>query len=250
MPILQIRLLGDFQLIYDFGILSGFNAPRLQSLLTYLVLHQGVPQARHYLAFMFWPDSSETRALTSLRNLIHTMRHTLPAADQFLRADVSSIVWSADASMTLDVAEFEQAITRAQQAGDDGEARAALARASELYRGDLLPSCYDDWIIPERERLRQKFLQAITQLIALLEAERRFNTALIHAQRLLQLDPLQESTYQLLMRLHAAHGDRANVVRTLHTCETVPGAATTPRTPQLAPSRALSVAPMSPTACS
>jgi hypothetical protein len=30
-----------------------------------------------------------------------------------------------------------------------------------LYQGDLLPNCYDDWITPERTRLRDIFSYAI-----------------------------------------------------------------------------------------
>src|ERR1700694_214895 len=103
MPTLHIRLLGDFQVVADEAALTSLNTPRVQALLAYLVLHRGRPQARHHLAFLLWPDSSEARARTSLRNLLHTLRHTLPDADQFLHADASNIDWRADAPMTLDV---------------------------------------------------------------------------------------------------------------------------------------------------
>ena len=39
--------------------------------------------------------------------------------------------------------------------------RKRLFRAVDLYRGDLLPSCYDEWIAPERERLREMFVGAV-----------------------------------------------------------------------------------------
>ena len=51
MPTLHIRLLGDFNLIYDDRQVTSLNTMRLQSLLAYLVLHRDVPQHRQHLAF-------------------------------------------------------------------------------------------------------------------------------------------------------------------------------------------------------
>ena len=53
--------------------------------------------------------------------------------------------------------------------------RGDLRRAVELYRGDLLPSCYDDWIAPERERLRRAYAAALERLIALAEDRQRLS---------------------------------------------------------------------------
>ncbi|TME05400.1 MAG: hypothetical protein E6I80_17170 [Chloroflexi bacterium] len=109
----------------------------------------------------------------------------------------------------------------AERAQDLKAVRRALTRAVEVYQGDVLPSCYDEWIIPVRDRLRQAFLQALDRLIGLLEGERDYATAISMAQRLLRLDPLHEATYRQLMDLYAASGDRASALRTYHTCTTV-----------------------------
>src|SRR5438876_1026557 len=221
MATLHVRLLGDFQISRDAVELSGFNSPRLQALLSYLVLHRGRAQARHHLAFLFWPDSREAHARSSLRYLLHTLRHTLPSSERFLRADASSIEWRADALCTLDVAEFESAATAALQKGTPSDAQPLLERAIELYRGDLLPSCYDDWILPERERLRRLYVYALEELIACLEKQHNYRAALYYAQQLLQIEPLQEDLYRLQMRLYALRGDRVGVLRTFQTCAAI-----------------------------
>lgn len=91
----------------------------------------------------------------------------------------------------------------------------------QCYQGDLLPSCYDEWIQDERDRLQQIFLAALERLIELLEVDGNYAGAICMAQRLLRLDPLQEATYRHLMRLHAARGDRGAVSRTYQACATV-----------------------------
>jgi len=223
-PTLHMQLLGDFQLTSGNTRVTAVDLPRLQSLLAYLVLHHSAPQSRSYLAYLLWPDSTESQAHTNLRSLVHRLRHTLPDADCFLHADRQTLQWQPDASWTLDVLDFERAITYAhqvEQTQNPTAIRAALEKALALYQGDLLPSCYDEWILPERDRLSQAFLGALQRLIELLEQERDYNAAIRAAKRLLHHDPMEEATYRHLMRLYAARGDRASAVHVYHTCATV-----------------------------
>ena len=180
-PTLHISLLGEFLLVSDDTPVTTVDWPRLHSLLAYLVLHHTMSQSRAHLAFLLWPDSTDAQAHTNLRNLVHRLRHSLPYADHFLHADKQTLRWRSDAPWTLDVADFEHAIaqaTQAEQAGREPEMRKALEAAVELYRGDLLPGNYDEWILPERERLRQACLGALERLILLLEQERDYQAAI------------------------------------------------------------------------
>ena len=92
-----------------------------------------------------------------------------------------------------------------------------MEEAVELCAGDLLPDCYDDWILPARERLRQVFSQALDQLIRLTESQRDYRSAIRYGRCLLQHDPLREATYRRLMRLYALTGDRARALRVYRT---------------------------------
>ncbi len=217
-PTLHIRLFGDFSLIYGDEPVAGINTPRLHSLFAYLVLHRDAPQLRQHLAFLFWPDTSEAQARNNLRQILHQLRYALPDADRFLHADARTLGWRHDAAFFLDVAEFERALALADAVEREDDRRAALKRAADLYRADLLPSCYDEWIGAERERLRQRHRLALVRLIALLEAQRDHAEALRHAQRLIRDDPIDEEAYRCLMRLLALSSDRAGALRTYHSC--------------------------------
>jgi DNA-binding SARP family transcriptional activator len=220
-PTLHIQLLGEFLLRAGDTPVTTVASPRLQSLLAYLVLHHNAPHPRQRLAFLLWPDSSEGQAHTDLRSLLHRLRRALPNADDFLRADRTTLAWRADAPWTLDVADFQRAVAEAEEAwraSDHQAARAALEAALARYCGDLLPGCYDDWLSPERQRLRELFGAALERLIALLEQARDYLAAIEVAQRLLRHDPLREATYRTLMRLHALSSDRAAALRAYHTC--------------------------------
>ncbi|HXX76869.1 MAG TPA: BTAD domain-containing putative transcriptional regulator, partial [Ktedonobacteraceae bacterium] len=157
-PTLYIRLLGDFSLVYADRQVTSLNSIRLQSLLAYLVLHRDVPQQRQHLAFLFWPDASESQARNNLRQLLHQLRQAFPDVEHFLFAGTNTLYWHPTVFFSLDVAEFEQTLDEAvtaTQRDDQPAIHKALERADGLYRGDLVPGCYDEWILPERERLRQ-----------------------------------------------------------------------------------------------
>ncbi len=218
---LHIRLLGNFSMINDAEPVVGVNTPRLQSLLAYLILHRDAPQLRQRVAFLYWPDSSEAQARNNLRQTLHALRIALPFFSSFLQADMQVLQWRPDAQFSLDVVEFEQALARADVAAEQDDAsvqRAALELATSHYTADLLPSCYDDWIITEREQLRQRYLHALDQLIALLEDEHEYKAAIGYARRLIRHDALNEDAYRRLMRLLARTGDRIAALRVYHAC--------------------------------
>jgi DNA-binding SARP family transcriptional activator len=220
----SFRLLGEFELRVDGMLDSRPDMPRLQSLLAYLALHRGVPQARSRIAYALWPDSTDEQAHTNLRNLLFKLRLLLPGVESFLLVERQRLCFQHGAHIRLDVQDFESTLDRAEHARrmqDTPAEQQALEEAVSLYQGDLLPSCYDEWIGVERERLQQIYLRALERLIDLLEWEGCYTEAILVAQHLLRCDLLQEATYRSLMHLHAARGDRGGVWRTYQTCAAV-----------------------------
>lgn len=221
---LRIHLLGQFRATDKGEAVSGLGQPRLCFLLAYLLLHRDAPVSRQQLAFAFWPDTSDDQARSNLRTVLHRLRDALPDGEHCLAFDRHTVLWRPDAALSLDVSDFEAALAaaqRAQRTADRETERRALQEAVEAYAGDLLPDCYDDWIAPIREQLRQAGQGALERLLVLLEERGEYQGALQYDQRLLRFDPLHEATYRQLMRLHALSGDRTGVVRVFHTCESV-----------------------------
>jgi DNA-binding SARP family transcriptional activator len=214
--ILQIRLLGDFHIIYADQPVSGLYTARLQALLARLLLHAGTPQSRQQVAFLLWPDTPESNAHNNLRQLLYQLRQNLPEADRFISADANTISWRLDEGQEIDLQDFEQALAQAEAAERGVDLKAAqgcLERALSLYQGDLLPGCYDEWIAPERERLHRECQHSAQKLVQLLERQGEYGTALQAAQKLLHLDPLDENTYAQLVQLHGLNNDRLAVRR-------------------------------------
>ena len=212
---LAVELLGHFELTVGGTRIEGIRTPRLESLVTYLLMHRDRPVARDQLAFTLWPDSSDAQALTNLRRELHLLRRALPEPDRLVVLDRRTVHWRPDGPFRFDVAEFEAAVERGR-AGDP----AAFEEAVRLYDGPLLPTCYDDWIEPDRERLQGLQVEASERLVADLEERREYRRAMQLLRRLIQLDPLRESAYRDLMRIAAAAGDRSAGLQAYHAAVT------------------------------
>src|SRR5262245_51664400 len=139
---LAVRLLGAVEIILDGRRLRAFNSVRLQRFLALITLRRD-PQHRSRLAFELWPDSDERQARTNLRKLLHDFRHSLPDIGEFVEIDNETVRWVSTGPTEVDVLSFRDAMA----AGD-------LELAARAYSGDLLPTCYDDWVLDERAKLR------------------------------------------------------------------------------------------------
>lgn len=222
---LQIKLFGGFHISSHGEPVPGMHSKRLQTLLSYLVLHPDFPQSRQYLAFIFWPDSTESRSLNNLRQVLHLLRKKIPDLDSFLQVNNQNVHWLTDSNFTLDVAEFDQLIHQTEEYANKKNNKefitVALERAVDLYQGDLFPQCYDNWIEPLRFRLKEQYKEALGKLICLHEQARSYPKAIRFAERLLAADNLREKTYLDLMRLHALNRDRTKSIKVYHQCEKV-----------------------------
>src|SRR5262249_30228928 len=101
---------------------------------------------------------------------------------------------------------------------EDGATPDALIEALGLYPGELLPGFYDEWIDPERERLRAVFEELAAQLIEGLQTERRWDEVRAWAERWIALGRSPEPAYRALMLAYSALGDGSKVAATFDRC--------------------------------
>ncbi|MDP9106368.1 MAG: AAA family ATPase, partial [Candidatus Eremiobacteraeota bacterium] len=201
---LRICLFGGLRLLQS-GRALKFAAPaRAASLLAYLVVHREQQTSRDAIAFAFWPDDDEPRARANLRRHLALIAGALPSgAEPPIVADNRSVRWNPLYPCTLDVAEFERL-----SASPDG-----AADATALYLGDLLPTSYDEWILPERERLRSMHSANLERLAERYASAGDYASAIASTRALLLHDPWREDALRTLLSLRHAAGDRAGALQ-------------------------------------
>jgi predicted ATPase/DNA-binding SARP family transcriptional activator len=203
---LYIHLFGHLRVFEDEQPLTFSALPKTLPLWAYLLLHRDKPVPRDKLAYLLWPDVPERKARANLRRHLYDLRQALPPAPgdrPWLLLEAGAVQWNPEAKIWLDLAEFERLSTSTDH----------LAKAVELYGGDLLPDCYDDWISFERERLRNQYFDNLAALIEENRACGDFPQAITYLQELLNHDPLREDALRDLLVLRYRIGDRAGAIK-------------------------------------
>jgi DNA-binding SARP family transcriptional activator len=168
-------------------------------LLVFVTLNGGEVNRRH-AAGVLWPYGDDDRAAGNLRSALWRLRG---AGIDVLHADKCTL--HLDPDLSVDIIQLSGWATRVI----DGSADAFELEPPHLSPEalDLLPGWYDEWVIFERERLRQRLLHAMECLARRLIAGRQFADAVEVAMSAVNVEPLRESAQRVLIETHLAEGN-------------------------------------------
>jgi predicted ATPase/DNA-binding SARP family transcriptional activator len=225
-----IRLLGPFLAERDGQPLTGFRSAKVRALLAYLCVESHRPWPRATLAYLLWPDFTETTAQNDLRNALSNLRHVLGDAQTdrpLLLVSQATLQFNRAGHYWLDVQAFLDLLPPAgpdQQLVSDQAAVARLEEAVALYRGDFLEGLalasppFEQWLVTTREHLRLKLLQTVRRL-ALAHAQLgNLPTASDLTRRWVELEPWEEAAHRHLMQLLALRGQRSAALAQYEAC--------------------------------
>lgn len=206
----EIGLLGGLCLRLGPHEVSRFRTQKTAALLAYLALFPQPSHPREVLLDILWPDSAPDAARNSLSVALSSLRRQLEPpgipSGSVLLSDRTHVRLN-PAGCATDVGAFLSAVAGASSTDDPAVRAGRLTEALGLYRGDLLPGFYDEWVLPERERLVEACLQAHLSLADALQRLGQTDRALEYAHRAVARDPLREDARRVLMRLLQTAGN-------------------------------------------
>jgi DNA-binding SARP family transcriptional activator len=188
--------------------------PSAQRLLALLALHER-PVRRLQVAGTLWIDAPEERASANLRSSLWRLNRPGPRL-----VETAGLQLRLDPRVQVDIHESAALAHRLLRATDES-GRTELEVDATLLTGELLPDWYDDWVILERERLRQLSLHALEALAQRLLRAARPAAALEPALAALAMEPLRESAHRVLINIHLAEGNTAEAIRQFELCSTM-----------------------------
>jgi DNA-binding SARP family transcriptional activator len=194
-------LLGGFLLTFDDKVIeTPLSAQRFVALVA--LLHHSATRAK--VAGTLWPDSTEERAAANLRTMLWR-QHEICQMIQVTRIRVSLAP-----SVTVDVDSLSAVAERARA---DPSAGAVDEIDLRILTADLLPEWGEEWVLAERERLRQLRLQALELLAERLISGGRLRQAVDAAFAAVLGEPLRESARSVLIEAYMAQGNINDALR-------------------------------------
>jgi DNA-binding SARP family transcriptional activator len=142
-------------------------------------------------------------------------------SSRLLVIDADWVNVNSEADYWFDVRDFERSFGEAQGARGqhfEPDTAATVAKAVDLYRGELLEGCYGDWCLVERERLQNMYLMMLDKLMAYSEVTEHYDAGIGYGVRILSCDRAREHAHRRLMRIYYMAGDRTSALRQYDRC--------------------------------
>jgi DNA-binding SARP family transcriptional activator len=159
------------------------------SALLFYLAYKGEWVSRDELLYLFYPDSPETPARSSMRQLLTTVRR-LPYSEGLETQD-TRLLWHIE----TDIEHFKKAVNEEK-----------WSRALELYGGELLQgfqphdlSEFDNWLSLERQTLHTSWRKASLNFANELATTERYALAVEVLSPLHQADPLDEEVIRVYL---------------------------------------------------
>jgi DNA-binding SARP family transcriptional activator len=212
----RLQLLGRFALVDPSGEAVALTSKKGQAMIACLALAGDRGVTREELQSLLWSDRDEAQASSSLRQALSALRRSLGNGEASPLKVTGAEVTLDPAAIAVDAAAFE--VLSASKDLSDLEAATNLVQGELLEGLDVRDQAFEDWLLLERQRLSSLEAVLLEKLLKRYELERKTDKALEMAERVLRRDPLRESVYRSLMRLHAAAGDRSAALKMFERC--------------------------------
>jgi len=216
----RIAVEHDAALAFDESALPGRQG---RVLFVYLATRLHDPVPRTDLEEVLWGDSQPADAPGALSALLSRLRSVLrkPPLGADIHVEHGSLGLRFGSAVWLDLEAAANAVDEAEGAARRGDARAAWSHANvaaAIAGRTFLAGEEAPWIEARRQRLSAALIRALECLSAVSAGTGELTAAVHHAEQVVALDPLRESAYERLMRLHVTMGNGAGALRAFADC--------------------------------
>ncbi|QRN84072.1 HD domain-containing protein [Chloroflexota bacterium] len=171
---------------------------------------------KEQVGLYMWPDASTEELDIKFKNTLYRLRSAV--GKQVILLAEGMYRFNPMQEYAFDVEIFLTSIQRANEVDEPRQKIKHLSHAIQQYGGDYLPEVDDYWAIPDREKFRQMYIDALYTIANLYFEREVYKSALRYCHQALTEDNANEEVHRLAMKIHAVTGNKAEIIRQYEAC--------------------------------
>jgi two-component SAPR family response regulator len=182
----------------------------------FMFVHTPGGLTKEQIGELLWPGSEPESLKLRFKNDLYRLRRAV--GQNVILFDGSSYFFNRNLDYEYDMDTFEQSLRQMRAARDAEEKLRLCQDAIAVVRGRFLEDIDSTWVEADRERYRQEYMRILLSMAGLLLDRRETAEALKVCQYALAADRTLEEAHRMMMRIHAARGDRMGITRQYQAC--------------------------------
>jgi ATP/maltotriose-dependent transcriptional regulator MalT/DNA-binding SARP family transcriptional activator len=216
-PRIYIQALGKRMVRINERVVSPSDwVTRASSDLFFYLLCRQEGVTRETVGEILWADASPGELRSRFKNTIYRLRHAVGKDVVQYQDDIYQFNTALDYEFDVEI--FYKELYHAERGTDRQERIRHYVTALKQYQGPFLPDGDDQWVVVERQKVYNSYMEALLKLTTLYLEGGEYENALGICQRALAEDDCLEDAHRLAMRIYAAMGNRPAVARQYEAC--------------------------------
>jgi ATP/maltotriose-dependent transcriptional regulator MalT/DNA-binding SARP family transcriptional activator len=218
--LLDIQALGQLSVLYQGKTLSASEWVHQKTVreLFYYLLSKPTGVSKDQLGLIFWPDSSQDQFNRQFKNTIYLLRRAIGRETILYNPQTRRYSINQYLKIRYDVNVFMDIFHQAELEEDIDDRIQLYRDLVNQYRHPFAPAIDGIWTTPIRTDLILKYEKAALEAASFDLKQGNLQSCLDICRKLLEIEPGQESAWQLCMRAYAERGDRSNIIRVYQQC--------------------------------
>lgn len=218
---LTINMLGPVEVFRDPArplAADAWTTKRARDILCFIASRRHRRASKDTIIDTFWGeadfDAVEKNFHPTVSHIRKALNSNQPVKQNFLLYRDSDYLLNQEYPYRIDTEEFDRLVAEAEtakRAGDGARYLNCFEAALALYRGDFMQGSYDEWVEEQRSYYREQNLRMLEVLAVAAQKNEEWPRSLQLAQQILGDDQFREDVHCMIMRAHAALGNRAAV---------------------------------------
>ncbi len=215
---LTVNMLGPVEILRDPArplASDAWSTRRARDIFCFIVSRRHHLASKDTIIDTFWGETDFEAVEKNFHPTVSHIRKALnsnqPLKQNFLLYRDGDYQLNAEFSYRIDIEEFDRLVSEgenARRARRFEECISAYERALVLYRGEFMQGSYEPWVEEQRTYYREQYLRLLEALAGVAQNAADWPRVMQLAHLIIHEDPFREDIHCMIMRAHAAEGNR------------------------------------------